>query len=235
MSDLDQPARIYAIGDIHGRLDLLDRTIAGIRRDNEAREGPAITVTVGDYIDRGMHSREVIERLRSNPFGMPYVALRGNHESVFESFLVDPAVGDHWRRFGGLETLTSFSVPVREMMLGRGYSAASKQLEAAMTSEHRSFFASLRTSFESGPYFFCHAGVRPGVPLQQQSENDLLWIREEFLSSTMDFGKIIVHGHTPVAEPEVRRNRINIDTGAFATGRLTCVVLEGGSHRFLAS
>ena len=235
MNDLAQAARIYAIGDIHGRLDLLERTIGAIRSDAEGRDGASITVTVGDYIDRGRQSREVIERLQANPFGMPYVGLKGNHESLFETFLIDPAAGEHWRRLGGLETLASFGVPVREMMVGRGYEQAAKQLEAAMAAEHRAFFASLRTSFVSGRYFFCHAGVRPGVPLDRQSENDLLWIRDEFLNSPMDFGKVVVHGHTPVAEADVRPNRINIDTGAFATGRLTCVVLEGESHRFLAS
>lgn len=233
MSDLDQAARIYAIGDIHGRLDLLERAIAAIGRDSAGRDGAAIAVTLGDYIDRGPQSREVIERLRANPFGMPYVPLRGNHESLFESFLIDPAIGDHWRRLGGLETLASFGVPVRNMMLGRGYEDASSQLAAAMTAEHRGFLASLRNSFASGGYLFCHAGVRPGIPLERQSEDDLLWIRGEFLNSDADFGKIVIHGHTPVAEPEVRHNRINIDTGAFATGRLTCLVLEGKRHRFL--
>ena len=233
MSDLDQPERIYAIGDIHGRLDLLERTIEAIHRDAARRDGASITVTVGDYVDRGLQSRQVIERLQVNPFGMPYVALRGNHETLFESFLIDPSVGDHWRRLGGLETLASFGVPAREMMVGRHYEETAKQLAASLSVEQRSFLASLRNSFVSGRYFFCHAGVRPGVPLDRQSEDDLLWIRDEFLNSAMNFGKVVIHGHTPVAEPDVRRNRINIDTGAFATGRLTCVVLEGESHRFL--
>ena len=235
MSDFAEAARIYAIGDIHGRLDLLERTIAAIRRDAATARGATIAITVGDYMDRGLRSREVIELLQANPFGMPYVSLRGNHESLFESFLRDPATGEHWRRLGGLETLASFGVPVREMMIGRGYDEAAKQLAAVMTTEQRNFLASLRNSFVSGRYFFCHAGVRPGVPLERQSENDLLWIRDEFLNSTADFGKVVIHGHTPVAEPDVRRNRINIDTGAFATGRLTCVVLEGDSYRFLVS
>ena len=95
------------------------------------------------------------------------------------------------------------------------------------------FLQSLKTSLSHGKYFLCHAGVRPGVPLDRQSEDDLLWIRDEFLSSKMDFGKIVVHGHTPTEEPEVLPNRINIDTGAFATGRLTCVALDGKGHRFL--
>ena len=235
MSNFEQAARIYAIGDIHGRLDLLERAIAAIRRDSQTAQGTAITVTVGDYVDRGLRSREVIECLQANPFGMPYVALRGNHESLFESFLRDPATGEHWRRLGGLETLASFGVPVRDMMIGRGYDEAAKQLAAVMTVEHRGFLSSLHNSFVCGRYFFCHAGVRPGVPLERQSEHDLLWIRDEFLKSPADFGKIVIHGHTPVAEPEVRPNRINIDTGAFATGRLTCVVLEEEGHRFLPS
>jgi serine/threonine protein phosphatase 1 len=106
-------------------------------------------------------------------------------------------------------------------------------LRIALSPEHMKFLAALKTSLFVGRYFLCHAGVRPGVPLERQSEEDLLWIRDEFLSSRMDFGKVVVHGHTPVEEPEVLPNRINIDTGAFATGRLTCVVLEGENHRFI--
>ena len=106
-------------------------------------------------------------------------------------------------------------------------------MAASMTSEHFAFLDSLKLSLTTGRYFLCHAGVRPGIPLDRQNEDDLLWIRGEFLASTADFGKIVVHGHTPVAAPEVLKNRINIDTGAFATGRLTCIVLEAGHHRFL--
>ena len=107
------------------------------------------------------------------------------------------------------------------------------QLRAAMPAEHLKFLQSLKTSYSHGKYFLCHAGVRPGVPLDRQSDEDLLWIRDEFLSSKMNFGKIVVHGHTPVEAPEVLPNRINIDTGAFATGQLTCVVLDESGHRFL--
>ncbi len=118
-------------------------------------------------------------------------------------------------------------------MLGRNFDVAAERLRAVLPDTHRAFLASLRTSYTHGGYFFCHAGVRPGVALAQQSETDLLWIREDFLGSTMDFGKIVVHGHTPVEAPDVRPNRINIDTGAFITGQLTCVVLDGDGHRFL--
>jgi serine/threonine protein phosphatase 1 len=229
----DDETRLYAIGDVHGRLDLLERAIQAIDHDVAERGGTALTVTLGDYIDRGPQSRGVIERLSVNPFPTPYVALKGNHETLLEAFLADPSVGAHWRRLGGLETIASFGVPVQQLVLGRNYEDAAAQLRQALTQQHRDFLASLKTSVVVGRYFLCHAGVRPGVPLDRQREDDLLWIRDEFLNSTEDFGKIVVHGHTPVAEPEVLPNRINIDTGAFMTGRLTCVVLEKDRHRFL--
>lgn len=225
--------RVYAIGDIHGRLDLLERAVAAIRRDVDAHGPDALTITLGDYVDRGTASRGVLDRLAANPFPTPYVALKGNHEAVFERFLATAEGGDHWRQFGGLETLHSYGVPVADMMMGRNYEAAAERLREALPDEHRVFLASLKMSHTQGGYFFCHAGVRPGVALAQQSDVDLLWIREEFLDSTADFGKIVVHGHTPVDAPDVRPNRINIDTGAFITGQLTCVVLDAGGHRFL--
>jgi serine/threonine protein phosphatase 1 len=225
--------RLYVIGDIHGRLDLLDRLIDAIKRDVDEYGNDCLIVTLGDYIDRGPNSRGVIERLLANPFPTSYIALKGNHELLLESFLADPAVGEHWRRLGGLETLHSYGVPVSGLMVGKAYEEAANRLRDAMPVEHTSFLRSLKNSYSNNKYFLCHAGVRPGVPLERQRDEDLLWIRDEFLSSTMDFGKIIVHGHTPVEEPEVLPNRINIDTGAFATGRLTCVVLDKGGHRFL--
>ncbi len=114
------------------------------------------------------------------------------------------------------------------------FAEAARELRTALPASHFDFLGSLKTSFARGRYFFCHAGVRPGVPLDRQSQEDLLWIRDAFLMSREDFGKIVVHGHTPTAEPEVRANRIGIDTGAFASGRLTCVVLDDAGHRFLA-
>jgi serine/threonine protein phosphatase 1 len=224
---------LYAIGDIHGRLDLLERAIAAIERDVEEHGPDALTVTLGDYIDRGRESRGVLDRLAVNPFPTPCVALKGNHEALMESFLSDPKVALHWRRLGGLETLNSYGVPVREVMVGKNFEEAANRLRNAMPAGHVSFLQSLKTSFSHGKYFMCHAGVRPGVPLERQDEHDLLWIRDEFLSSTVNFGKVVVHGHTPVEQPEVLPNRINIDTCAFATGQLTCVVLHEHGHRFL--
>jgi serine/threonine protein phosphatase 1 len=226
------PERVYAIGDIHGRLDLLDRAIAAIRRD-VAEHGPAaLTVTLGDYIDRGPQSRGVISRLIENPFPTSYVALKGNHEALLEDFLADPATGPYWSQQGGLTTLQSYGIQVDGFM-GVGYAEARNKLAAALPPAHSKFLRSLKISLIRGKYFFCHAGVRPGIPLERQSEEDLLWIRDQFLTSRADFGKIVVHGHTPLLEPEVRSNRIGIDTGAFVTGRLTCVALSGGVPRFL--
>jgi serine/threonine protein phosphatase 1 len=225
--------RLYVIGDIHGRLDLLDQLIEAIRHDVDEHGNDSLTVTLGDYIDRGPNSRGVIERLLANPFPGRFVALKGNHEALLETFLDEPTIGSQWRHLGGLETLHSFGVPVASLMVAQNYDQAAKQLRTALSQEHTSFLASLKTSLIVDQYFLCHAGVRPGIPLERQSEEDLLWIRDEFLNSRIDFGKIVVHGHTPVEEPEVLSNRINIDTGAFATGRLTCVVLEGESHRFI--
>jgi len=230
---LNEKTRLYVIGDIHGRLDLLDRLIDAIKRDVDEYGNDCLTVTLGDYIDRGPNSRGVIERLLANPFPGDYVALKGNHEALLENFLDEPGIGGRWRHLGGLETLHSFGVPVASLMVGRNYDQAAEQLRAALSPEHTKFLASLKTSLTVGRYFLCHAGVRPGVPLERQSEEDLLWIRDEFLSSKMDFGKIVVHGHTPTDEPEVLPNRINIDTGAFATGRLTCLVIDQDQRRFL--
>lgn len=224
---------VYAIGDIHGRLDLLERAIAAISRDVEEQGADALTITLGDYIDRGPAAREVIDLLATNPFPTPYVALKGNHETILEAFLRDPAVGEHWRRLGGAETLHSYGVPIGDLIVGKNYAEASQRLNAALPAAHIAFLRSLKTSLNHGKYFFCHAGIRPGIPFDQQKSEDLLWIRDEFLRSTVNFGKIVVHGHTPTPEPEVLPNRINIDTGAFATGRLTCVALDENRHRFL--
>jgi serine/threonine protein phosphatase 1 len=225
--------RIYAIGDIHGRLDLLDRAIAAIRNDVEQFGPDAITVTLGDYVDRGPNSSGVIERLADNPFPTPFVALKGNHEALLEAFLADPNLGHHWSRQGGMETVNSYGVQLGRFLVGKAMEQVADRLQAAMPAKHVDFLRSLRLSFTHGRYFLCHAGVRPGVPLDRQSEEDLLWIRDPFLRSTADFGKIVVHGHTPVAAPELQANRINLDTGAFSSGRLTCAVLEEAGPRFL--
>ena len=223
-----EPDRLYVIGDIHGRADLLERMIDEIEQDLATHPvASSLTVTLGDYVDRGPQSRRVLDLLARNPFPTEFIALKGNHEALFERFLHNPQVADEWRHLGGLDTLHSYGIDVGPLMRGQNYDAASKALAAAVPPTHFQFLASLRLSLTVGRYFLCHAGVRPGVKLEQQSEDDLLWIRDEFLTSKTDFGKIVVHGHSPTEQPEILPNRIGIDTGAFITGRLTCVILEG--------
>ena len=233
-SSPDSAERCYVIGDIHGRLDLLDSMIDLIGRDvGHGEADRCLTVTLGDYVDRGLNSRGVLDRLASNPFPTAYVALKGNHELMLEQFLEDPKTAENWRRFGGLETLDSYGVPINEVMIGKGFDRAGEMLHALIPHNHLAFLSSLRASMNLGNYFLCHAGVRPGVPLDRQKVEDLLWIRDGFLDSGVDFGKIIIHGHTPREWPEDLPNRINVDTGAYCTGRLTCVVLDDEGYRFL--
>jgi serine/threonine protein phosphatase 1 len=228
--------RLYVIGDIHGCTELLDRIIDHIRRDLDRHpSAEAVTVTLGDYVDRGPDSRGVIERLARNPFPTDYIALKGNHEDFMVKFLRDPLIGPVWARNGGLETLQSYGVPIEELKRHRGYREAASALAAAMPEAHKKFLGSLHLAFSLGRYFMCHAGVRPGVPLNRQNADDLMWIREDFLHCDTDFGQIVVHGHTPVRAPECLPNRINIDTAAVLTGRLTCVVLDGEQRRFLST
>jgi serine/threonine protein phosphatase 1 len=238
----DSPARteaeprLYVIGDIHGCTGLLDRIIDDIHRDLDRYPGAeAVTVTLGDYVDRGPDSRGVIDRLARNPFPTDYIALKGNHEDFLLKFLRDPLIGPIWRRNGGLETLQSYGVPIEDLKRDQGYWEAASALAAAMPEAHKTFLGSLHLAFSLGRYFMCHAGVRPGVPLNRQRADDLMWIREEFLHCGTDFGRVVVHGHTPVRAPECLPNRINIDTGAVLTGRLTCVVLDGDQRRFLST
>jgi serine/threonine protein phosphatase 1 len=231
-----EPGRLYVIGDIHGRADLLDRMVGEITNDLTARPvADSLVVTVGDYVDRGPDSRGVVDRLLKNPFPTRFVALKGNHETLLEGFLLNPQVAEHWRRFGGLETMQSYGVPVGDVMRGREYLAAARALAQAIPAAHFDFLGTLPTSLTVGKYFICHAGVRPGVPLDRQTEEDLLWIREPFLASRADHGKIVVHGHTPTEQPELLPNRINVDTGAFMTGRLTCAALDADGVRFIVA
>ena len=218
--------RIYAIGDIHGRVDLLNVLLARISNDIAARPtARPLYVFLGDYIDRGACSRETIDRLIEHSESNECVFLKGNHEQIAIKCLTDRRLFDQWLRLGGLQTLISYGVPAEAGASGR-IAELQSAFHSALPQAHIRFFRDLKNSFECGDFFFAHAGVRPGVELSHQKERDLLWIREEFLSSKDEFGKIVVHGHTPAREIEVGPNRINIDTGAFATGRLSCLVLE---------
>jgi serine/threonine protein phosphatase 1 len=222
--------RIYAIGDIHGRLDLLEKLLARIDADiAQRRAARPIYVFLGDYIDRGPSSRETIDRLIEHGAMHESVFLKGNHELIAIKCLSDRGLFDQWLRLGGRETLVSYGVPAKSQANGKQIAELQSAFHSALPQAHFRFFRDLKNSFECGDFFFAHAGVKPNVELSRQKENDLLWIRGEFLSSNEDFGKIIVHGHTPNSEIDVGPNRINIDTGAFATGRLTCLVVENSS------
>jgi serine/threonine protein phosphatase 1 len=222
--------RIYAVGDIHGCLDLLDELLALIDRDISLRPTErAVCVFLGDYIDRGPTSRETIDRLIELGKTRECVFLKGNHELIAIKCLSDPGLFDRWMRLGGMETLVSYGVAPASPASGKQIVELQAAFHRALPQAHFRFFRDLQASFTCGDFFFAHAGVRPRVELSRQIENDLLWIREEFLASNEDFGKIVVHGHTPSRDVEVAANRINIDTGAFATGRLTCLVIEGTS------
>jgi serine/threonine protein phosphatase 1 len=225
--------RVYAIGDVHGRDDLLGDLADRIEQDLRSAPSSVITVLVGDYVDRGPSSKAVLERLAASRFPTPIRALRGNHEEMFLEFLGETKTLERWRKLGGLETLHSYGVDVAPAMRGEGFEEAGQALSRALPASHLAFLRQTLLSVEIGDYFFCHAGVMPGVPLHQQRPEHLMWIREPFLRDDSRREKIVVHGHTPVARPDVRPYRINIDTGAFASSLLTCLVLEGPDRRFL--
>ena len=227
--------RLYVIGDIHGRLDLLLRLYDHIVKDAQREPaGDRRVICLGDYIDRGPSSREVLEFLMQSRKDLPATHLLGNHETMLLRFLEDVSGGMEWLAYGGLATLMSYGVNLKgDSGDEQKLLMAQRALNQNLPPSHKEFLQSLPTHTSSGDYLFVHAGVRPGVPLDQQEDRDLIWIREEFLASQNFHGKIVVHGHSYKTEPEVLPNRIGIDTGAYATGRLTCLVLEGCSVRFL--
>jgi serine/threonine protein phosphatase 1 len=228
--------RIYAVGDVHGRADLVNYLRNLIAADLEANPIEKVqTVFLGDYVDRGMDTKAVLELLSTQPFPTPVIPLCGNHEAMLLGFVSDHKLGQFWIQNGGLETLHSYGVDIGEVRGGHGFDAAAVQFRALLPAVHLNFLQSLHLSFTAGDYFFCHAGIRPGIPLSQQGTEDLLWIREEFLKSTRRYEKVVVHGHTPVQHPEIAHNRINLDTGAYISGRLTCLALEGATKRFLVA
>jgi Calcineurin-like phosphoesterase len=226
--------RVYCVGDIHGRDDLLRQMAKQVEADLAASSfDQAVTLFLGDYVDRGLGSMRVVEQLVRGEWPTSIIALAGNHEDLLLAFLEDAGVIESWRTLGGLETLHSYGVNVGPAMAKRDFGAIQAAFAACFPEDHRQFVEGLKVSTVIGDYFFCHAGVRPGVPLDRQDRNDLLTIRDAFLSSEAEHGKLVVHGHTPSLVPEIRINRIGIDTAGYATGRLTCLVLERDQRRFL--
>ena len=226
--------RLYAIGDVHGRLDLLSAMHRAIATEI-ARDRPADwrIVHLGDYIDRGPDSKGVLDFViaarRRDPRNM---LLTGNHEAGLLDFLASPEDTSLFVRFGGVETARSYGV---DLLAGGTMAQGRNALIGAIPGAHLETLADLPSSVELGDFFFCHAGVRPGVPLDRQSLHDLIWIRDDFLDHAGLHPKLIVHGHTPQPEPQVLPNRVNVDTRAYASGRLTSLAVDGADKHILTA
>lgn len=227
--------RVYAIGDIHGRIDLFDRMVLAIEED-DARRGPAETTVVllGDLIDRGPDSALVVRTARQWQTRRRVRALLGNHEQMLLESFGDPEVLRHLLRHGGRETLLSYGLTLQE------YDNAileelAERLHDLVPEDDRAWMLSMEDRIVIGDYAFVHAGIRPGVPLEEQRESDLRWIRGEFLDDVRDHGLMIIHGHTIESEVQEKPNRIGIDTGAYSSGVLTAIGLEGEERWFLTA
>ena len=226
--------RLYCIGDIHGRLDLLEELHGMIKGDSASFSGSKIVVYLGDYIDRGAQSSQVLDLLIGQPLtGFDTVWLLGNHEQSMLDFLSQPRAAAAWLSFGGQDTLLSYGVGLGRVVMTQDLELLRDELEEKLPQSHLEFLTSCRLIYTEGSYCFVHAGIRPDVPLEHQVVDDLLWIREDFTHSRVRHEHIVVHGHSISEEVEWLPNRIGIDTGAFHTGLLTALVLEGQVQRLL--
>lgn len=225
MSKLPTPpkgTRLYVIGDIHGRNDLLADIHNQIIKDARRAEADRnVIVHLGDYVDRGPDSRGVIQRLMAGLPGFEVVCLMGNHERMMLDALDRQAAFGLWAYNGGVETMVSYYARDRDDFIDK------------IPESHWDWIAALPLTHQEGDFLMVHAGLKPDIPIERQTEQNMLWIRREFLQSAVDFRRMVVHGHTIVREPEVKPNRIGIDTGAFHTGRLTCLVAQDGKIEFL--
>ena len=230
--------RLYVVGDIHGRVDLLDRLLAMIEAD-ALRHGKKKLklIFLGDYVDRGIDSRGVIERLMKNfAAKLEPIFIRGNHDDMFVQFVKgDLGIARPWLSLGGAAALGSYGINTLSGIVSGKIETLHHDVVTKVPASHIEFLENTVLSVTYGDYYFVHAGVRPGVPLEKQKPVDQMSIRGDFLFSDVAFGKIVVHGHTIKAEPEIKHNRIGIDTGAFATGILTCMVLDGTSLNFMST
>ena len=208
---------LYAIGDIHGRSDCLAGAHDLIDRD----------------VDRGPDSKGVIDRIVTRSTKVRLVALKGNHEIIMESFLRGQTSFEDWRRLGGLETVLSYGVDARGLLAKGGVQP--RDLAEKIPVSHLRFISSLASLHSAGGYCFVHAGLRPGVAIERQSIADLAWIRDDFLRFSGDFGAIVVHGHSPVTSVDFLQNRINIDTGAYMTNRLSVLRIDANGAALLES
>ncbi|WP_174293326.1 metallophosphoesterase family protein [Sphingomonas bacterium] len=229
--------RVYAIGDVHGRDDCLSQVERQIGDDLARRPvaGEALVIFLGDYVDRGPGTPRVIEQLATHRFaGLPARCLLGNHEDALLRFLADPVAGAAWLHWGGRATVASYGVDAGDDATVADPRRLAIALAEAMPAAHLAFLRDLKVTIELGGFLFVHAGIRPGVALDRQRREDLLWIREPFLASTRPGPHRVVHGHTIAEAVELLPQRIGVDTGAYATGRLSCVVIEGTTAEVLA-
>ncbi len=236
LGDLVPRFSIYAIGDVHGCIDLLRAAEDSIRFDIEKTDIPGLVVLLGDYVDRGPDSAAVLSHLASAPVGrMRRLVLCGNHDDMFLRFLREPEKNRGWLDMGGRETLLSYGVSGRHLTFRRNEDILDLKhvLHDAIPEAHIQLLESMPIYARIGGHLFCHAGLRPGVPLEKQSDADLMWIREPFITKGPQLSYVTVHGHTPSTEPTMGPNRIGIDTGAYVTGRLSVLKLSGDQHSFL--
>lgn len=231
--DLGDADLIYAIGDIHGCNRQLQLLLDKIGQDAAQFSGRKLIVTLGDHIDRGPHSAAVLDWL-STPLrsDIERVSLAGNHEAMMLDFLADPDLDSIWLRNGGLETLASYGIDLPAFERAR-YRDRRSLLDFVIPTEHMDLLRTMPALAVSGGTVFVHAGIRPGVALDKQSDDDLLWIRQPFLDASFEDGPLFVHGHTPAETPSVVGRRICVDTGAYATGTLTALRLTRDGFSFL--
>lgn len=228
--------RLYATGDIHGRLDLLRAAIARIGVDLMRRPTRRFRlIFLGDYVDRGPDSAGVVDLLLEMTGDGDGCCLAGNHDVWLNAFLTHPEeVGELWLRWGGEQTLASYGVdPASPDLSGKSMRHLRDAFLEALPERHRRFFDALPFVERQGDFLFVHAGLRPGRPIEKQTPRDLTEIREPFLSHDGDFGVVVVHGHTISETPDIQPNRVGIDTGAYRTGRLTTFVVDGAAKGFL--
>lgn len=227
--------RIYAVGDIHGHLSLLEELQQKILKDAEGFDGRKIFLTIGDLIDRGPDSRSVIETLANKPLpGFENIHIQGNHDWYLLNFMENPTEQTNWFTFGGVATLESYGVELEKNEdEHRPLEDVALDLHRALPESHHAFFSGQKLTHQEGDYLFVHAGVQPGIPLVGQEPMDLMKIREPFLSTDWPFEKVVVFGHTIFDEVDHKPGKIGIDTGAFKTGKLSALVLEGEEKRVL--
>ena len=233
----EQPKDVYAIGDIHGRLDLLKLLEGMILEEAKSRATPSLIVSVGDLVDRGPDSKGVIEHCLSSPLpdNVERLVLCGNHDLTFCDFLMQPTLSSPWIGWGGVATLASYGIDLDDFVkTGQPEGTLASWLSERIPAAHRAFLAQLPAALSMPDAHIVHAGMRHHVPMQEQTMRDLLWIREPFLVEEPASDRRIIHGHTPFEVPEIGLGRIGIDTGAVYGNALTAVHLQGESYRFLS-